>query len=39
MRLEFAGGIFAEVPRGDFERYKQSKEWVIEFPAQDLRLL
>ena len=39
VRLEFAGGIVADVPRAVFEPNKHNKDWMIEFPAQSLRIL
>lgn len=36
MRLEFAGGLQAEMP---LESYTQTKEWTVEFPARALRIL
>ena len=38
-RLEFAGGLHVEMPRGDYERSRHVKEWAIEFPARSLRAL
>jgi len=39
VRLEFAGGIVAEVPRHEFERQKDNKDWLVEFPPDALRVL
>ncbi|HLY15913.1 MAG TPA: ATP-binding cassette domain-containing protein [Bryobacteraceae bacterium] len=42
VRLEFAGGIIAEIPRHEFERSKDNddnKEWLVEFPAAAWRVL
>ncbi len=39
VRLEFAGGIVAEVPRRQFEDAKDNKEWLVEFPPEALRVL
>jgi ABC-type sulfate/molybdate transport systems ATPase subunit len=39
VRLEFSGGICAEMPRAEYERQRQNKEWVIEFPADALKVL
>jgi len=39
VRLEFAGGLVAEVPRDDFARQKDNKEWLVEFPPHALRVL
>jgi ABC-type sulfate/molybdate transport systems ATPase subunit len=37
--LQFTGGIVADLPRGDWEQRKHNREWVVEFPAQSLRVL
>jgi len=39
VRLEFTGGILADVPRADYEQHKHLREWVVEFPADRLRVL
>jgi ABC-type sulfate/molybdate transport systems ATPase subunit len=42
VRLEFAGGIVAEISRPEFETHKDSgdnKEWLVEFPPDALRVL
>ena len=39
VRLEFAGSIVAEIPRQEFERQKDNKEWLVEFPPQALRVV
>jgi len=39
VRLEFAGGIVAEIPRHEFERQKDNKEWLVEFPPEALKVL
>lgn len=39
VRLEFAGEIVAEISRQEFERQKDNKEWLVEFPPQALRVL
>jgi molybdate transport system ATP-binding protein len=43
LRLEFAGDIAVEVPAdapfGSMEKYSGVKEWVVEFPSRDLRIL
>ena len=39
VRLEFAGGIVAEIPRREFEGRKDNKEWLVEFPPSALRVL
>jgi len=39
MRLEFSSGIAVELPRPEYERQRDNKEWVVEFPAESLRVL
>jgi len=39
VRLEFAGGIVAEIPRHAHEDQKDNKEWLVEFPPDALRVL
>ncbi|HEY2842548.1 MAG TPA: ABC transporter ATP-binding protein [Bryobacteraceae bacterium] len=39
MRLEFAGGISVDVTRPDYERVRDTKDWLIEFPREALRVL
>jgi len=39
MRLEFAGGIAVDLARADYERLRDTKDWVIEFPRESLRVL
>jgi molybdate transport system ATP-binding protein len=42
VRLEFAGGIVAEIGRREFEAHKDNadnKEWLVEFPPDALRVL
>ena len=39
MRLEFSGGIAVELSRAEYERQRDNKEWMIEFPANQLRVL
>ena len=39
VRLQFAGGIAAEMPRAEWEQRKHNREWVVEFPPQHLRVL
>jgi molybdate transport system ATP-binding protein len=42
VRLEFAGGIVAEVARRDFEPHAKendNKEWLVDFPPHALRVL
>lgn len=38
-RLEFAGGVTAEMSRAEFARQKDNKEWLVEFPPQSIRVL
>lgn len=39
VRLEFSGGISANLPRAEFEARSETREWVVEFPAALLRAL
>jgi ABC-type sulfate/molybdate transport systems ATPase subunit len=39
VRLQFTGGLSAEIPRADFAAARNNKEWVIEFPAERLRVI
>ena len=39
LRLEFAGDIAVELARSEYEKYGPVKDWVIEFPANSLRIL
>jgi len=39
VRLEFAGDISVDMPRQEFERQKDNKDWMIEFPPNALRVL
>jgi hypothetical protein len=39
MRLEFEGGITADMPRAEFDRQRDNKDWLIEFPPATLRVL
>lgn len=39
MRLEFEGGIIADMDRTQYERLRDNKDWLIEFPAAALRVL
>ena len=39
MRLEFAGGIAVDLSRSDYDRVRDTKDWVIEFPRESLRVL
>jgi ABC-type sulfate/molybdate transport systems ATPase subunit len=37
--LEFAGGMAAEISYLEFERQKDNKDWLVEFPPQALRVI
>lgn len=39
VRLEFSGDIAVEVARPDFEKYRNAREWTIEFPRTGMRIL
>ena len=39
VRLEFSGGIFADISREQFARQKDSQQWHVEFPPAALRAL
>jgi len=39
VRLEFSGGISADVSREEFARQKDNKQWQVEFPPDALRVL
>jgi hypothetical protein len=39
VRLEFSGGIAVDLPRAEYERQRDNREWVIEFPPAALRAL
>ena len=39
VRLDFEGGVVAELPRDQFERMRHVREWVVEFPASSLRIV
>lgn len=39
VRLEFSGDISVEMPRQDFERVKDNKDWLVEFPPAAVRVL
>ena len=38
VRLEFAGGIAAEISREQYARQKDNKGWQVEFPPAALRV-
>jgi molybdate transport system ATP-binding protein len=39
IRLEFSSGIAVDIPRADYERQRDTKDWLIEFPADSLRVV
>ncbi len=39
VRLEFSGEIVVEVPPDEYQRQKDNKEWLVEFPPDSLRVL
>jgi hypothetical protein len=39
MRLQFAGGIAVDLARPDYALVRDTKDWVIEFPRESLRVL
>jgi molybdate transport system ATP-binding protein len=39
VRLEFADEIAVDVPREEYDRGRDNKEWLVEFPPQALRVL
>jgi hypothetical protein len=39
VRLEFSGGISADVSREEFARQKDGRQWQVEFPPGSLRVL
>ena len=39
MRLEFSRDITVETPRAEFQRQKDNKEWLVEFPPESIRVL
>lgn len=39
VRMEFAGGIHADVSHEQFSRQKDNKSWQVEFPPEALRVL
>ncbi|HLJ16630.1 MAG TPA: ATP-binding cassette domain-containing protein [Bryobacteraceae bacterium] len=39
VRLEFSGDLAVDLSRPEYERQRQNKEWLIEFPPQALRAL
>lgn len=39
MRLRFAGGIAVDMPHAEYARVRESKDWMIEFPRDTLRVV
>ena len=39
VRLEFSGGIAVDLPRLEYERQRETREWVVQFPTASLRAL
>jgi len=39
VRLEFPGDIAVEISPADFEKHRNARDWVIEFPQNSLRIL
>jgi molybdate transport system ATP-binding protein len=39
VRLEFTGGIAVDLSRAEYERHRDNREWLIEFPPAALRAL
>lgn len=39
IRLQFSGDITVELPRAEYERVRQTRDWLIEFPPNALRVL
>jgi ABC-type sulfate/molybdate transport systems ATPase subunit len=39
VRLHFAGGMVVELPRAEYEERKHVRDWVVEFPRENLRVL
>jgi ABC-type Fe3+/spermidine/putrescine transport system ATPase subunit len=39
VRLEFEGGLVADIPPEEYARQKDNKEWRVELPADALRVL
>jgi molybdate transport system ATP-binding protein len=39
VRLEFSSDITVEMSRAEFDRQKDNKEWLVEFPPQSIRVL
>lgn len=39
VRLEFSGEVAVEMARAEYERHRHVRDWVVEFPAVNLRVL
>jgi molybdate transport system ATP-binding protein len=39
VRLHFTGGMVVELPRAEYEEKKHARDWVVEFPQDNLRVL
>jgi molybdate transport system ATP-binding protein len=39
VRLEFSAEISVDMPRQEFEKQKDNRDWVVEFPPDSLRVL
>ena len=39
MRLEFSRDITVEMSRAEFQKQKDNKEWLVEFPPESIRIL
>ena len=38
-RLHFDSGIIVDLPRAEFERNRDNRDWAVEFPPESLRIL
>lgn len=39
VRLDFGNGLLVDLPRSQFEPYRRTREWLVEFPAREVRVL
>jgi molybdate transport system ATP-binding protein len=39
VRMEFSGGLFADMPAAEYEAKREAKSWRIEMPAEKVRVL
>jgi ABC-type sulfate/molybdate transport systems ATPase subunit len=39
VRLDFEGGVAAELTREEYDRARHVRDWVVEFPASRLRIV